>query len=77
MDEQPNLREFIDEVSSFDEEASPAPAAKAATDLPVIGEVVEIAGSGSQIRMRHDVLVSLQSNRDPAVSMSGQVGSQV
>ena len=77
MDEQPNLRQFIDEVSSFDEEASPAPAAKAGPELPVIGEVVEIAGSGSQIRMRHDVLVSLQSNPDPAVSMSGQVGSQV
>jgi len=77
MTEQPNLRQFIDEVSSFDEDASPAPAAKAAAELPVVGEVVEIAGSGSQIRMRHDLLVKLQSHADPAVAMSGQVGSQV
>jgi len=77
MNEQPNLRQFIDEVSSFDEEASSSVAAKAAAALPAVGQVVEIAGSGSRIQMRHDVLVSLQSHPDPAVAMSGQVGSQV
>lgn len=76
MDEQPNLREFINEVSSFTEEAPvSAPAAK--NDLPVIGKVVEIAGSGSRVQMPASVLHALQSHADPSVAMSGQVGSQV
>jgi uncharacterized protein len=77
MDEQPNLRQFIDEVSSFDEEAAPASAKGSAPALDPIGKVVEIAGSGSLIRIKAQVLVDLQSNPDPAVAMSGQVGSQV
>jgi hypothetical protein len=77
MDEQPNLRQFIDEMSSFDEDAAPKAAKGSAPDLPSIGEVVEIAGSGSRIQMKTEVLVKLQSHSDPAVAMSGQVGSQV
>jgi uncharacterized protein len=77
MDEQPNLREFIDEVSSFDEDQVPKPKRGAAPDLPIVGKVVEIAGSGSRIRMKADALLSLHTNPDPAVAMSGQVGSQV
>jgi hypothetical protein len=77
MDEQPNLRQFIDEMSSFDDEAAPEAAKASAPDLPSVGEVVEIAGSGSRIRMKSDVLATLQSHGDPAVAMSGQVGSQV
>ncbi|HLO19304.1 MAG TPA: ATP-binding protein, partial [Sphingomicrobium sp.] len=78
MDDQPNLREFLNEVSSFSEETSPAPAkAPAAAQLASIGEVVEIAGSGSQIRMNGAALTALQSHADPSVAMSGQVGSQV
>jgi len=77
MDEQPNLREFIDEVSSFDEEPAPKSARGKDAELPSIGDVLEIAGSGSRIRMKADVLGSLQSSSDPAVAMSGQVGSQV
>ena len=77
MDEQPNLRQFIDEMSSFDDEAAPKAAKASAPDLPSVGEVVEIAGSGSRIRMKSDVLATLQSHGDPAVAMSGQVGSQV
>ena len=42
-----------------------------------IGKVVEIAGSGSQIRMDAAALAALQSHTDPSVAMSGQVGSQV
>ena len=50
MDEQPNLREFLNEVSSFSEDASsPAPAKSSPGKLAAIGAVVEIAGSGSQI----------------------------
>src|SRR5690349_20290289 len=78
MDEQPNLREFLNEVSSFsEEEAAPAPTKSAPAKLDAIGQVVEIAGSGSQIRMNGAALMALQSHSDPSVAMSGQVGSQV
>jgi hypothetical protein len=80
MDEQPNLRKFVDEVSSFSEEGSSDPkTAKAAAAVPAgpIGRVVDIAGSGSQIRMDAAAMMALQSNPDPSVAMSGQVGSQV
>jgi uncharacterized protein len=78
MSDQPNLREFLNEVSSFSEEDAPAPAAKASQNsLPAIGQVVEIAGSGSQIRMDAATLTALQSHADPSIAMSGQVGSQV
>ena len=78
MDDQPNLREFLNEVSNFTEEAAPAPVKSgAAPDLGAIGDVVEIAGSGSQIRMNAAALTALQSHADPSVAMSGQVGSQV
>src|SRR3954468_5153905 len=77
MDEQPNLREFINEVSNFTDEA-PASPAKGKTAAPkAIGKVVEIAGSGSQIRMDGATINSLMSHSDPSVAMSGQVGSQV
>ena len=77
MNEEPNLRQFIDEVSSFDEEKAAKPQRGPAPELPSVGLVISIAGSGSQIRMQRDVLMSFQSNPDPAVAMSGQVGSQV
>ncbi|HXS49091.1 MAG TPA: DUF87 domain-containing protein [Sphingomicrobium sp.] len=77
MDDQPNLREFLNEVSNFTEETTPAPAESAPQRLGVIGEVVEIAGSGSQIRLNAETVASIQSHKDPSVAMSGQVGSQV
>src|SRR5690242_15689038 len=78
MDEQPNLREFLNEVSSFSEEQTPAAPVRAKPQaLAAIGEVVEIAGSGSQIRMNGAALSALQTHSDPSVAMSGQVGSQV
>jgi hypothetical protein len=77
MDDQPNLREFLNEVSSFSEETTPAPAKSLPAQLGAIGDVVEIAGSGSQIRMNAAALSTLQSHADPSVAMSGQVGSQV
>ncbi|MGH6659149.1 MAG: ATP-binding protein, partial [Sphingomicrobium sp.] len=76
MDEQPNLREFINEVSSFTDDET-QPKAKKDTSLPVIGQVIEIAGSGSRVRMEAATLASLQAFPDPSVAMSGQVGSQV
>src|SRR4029079_2668214 len=78
MDDRPNLREFLNEVSSFQEDEVPAAPAKPAGPAPkAIGTVVEIAGSGSQIRMDAATVAGLQSHKDPSVAMSGQVGSQI
>jgi hypothetical protein len=77
MDEQPNLREFINEVSNFTDEAPASPAKGKAAAPNAVGQVVEIAGSGSQIRIDAAALTALQSHSDPSVAMSGQVGSQV
>ena len=78
MNDQPNLRQFLDEVNSFAEDPSgaPAPAQSGKTTAP-IGKVLEIAGSGSQICIDASELMKLQSHSDPAMTMSGQVGSQV
>ncbi|HUP68163.1 MAG TPA: DUF87 domain-containing protein [Sphingomicrobium sp.] len=77
MDEQPNLSEFLSEVSNFAEEAPAAPAKAKGPSLGPIGHVVEIAGSGSQIRVDAAALAALQNHSDPSVGMSGQVGSQI
>jgi hypothetical protein len=78
MTEQPNLRQFLDEFSEFSEDSPAArPAAGPQAKLPPIGQVVEIAGSGSQIRMDAAALASLHDHADPSIAMSGQVGSQV
>jgi len=77
MDERPNLREFLNEVSNFAEEAPATEAIAGDRALSAIGEVVEIAGSGSQIRMNAANLLALRAHTDPSVGMSGQVGSQI
>ena len=77
MDERPNLSEFLNEVSSFAEEQQSSPTKGKAEAMSAIGEVVEIAGSGSQIRMNAANLMALQSHSDGSVAMSGQVGSQI
>jgi hypothetical protein len=78
MNDQPNLRQFLDEVNSFTEEDSaPSTAASSPKTLAPIGKVLEIAGSGSQICMDAKQLAALQAHSDPSVAMSGQVGSQV
>jgi len=77
MNDQPNLRQFLDEVSSFSEEAAGAPGKTSSKTLAAIGKVLDIAGSGSQICMDSRQLAALQSHSDPSVAMSGQVGSQV
>ena len=68
MDDQPNLREFLNEVSSFTEDTNAAPATGKAAALSAIGEVIEIAGSGSQIRIDGAVLAALQNHADPSVA---------
>src|SRR5215210_5062168 len=77
MDEQPNLREFINEVSNFTDEAPAAPAKSKGPNLGPIGHVVEIAGSGSQIHLDAAALSTLHAHKDPSVASSGQVGSQI
>jgi len=78
MNDQPNLRQFLDEVNSFADEPQGTPAtAQSGKALPHIGKVLEIAGSGSQICIDPAELNKLQGHSDPAVQMSGQVGSQV
>ncbi|MFL6731929.1 MAG: ATP-binding protein, partial [Sphingomicrobium sp.] len=78
MNEQPNLRDFLNEVSSFQEEEAPVAAPRApAPALAPMGKVVEIAGSGSQIVLDAATVATLQSHKDPSVAMSGQVGSQI
>ncbi|NVD26331.1 ATP-binding protein [Parasphingorhabdus flavimaris] len=58
--------------------ASPAPAAAAKrTEGHQIGEVIEIAGSGSKVVMDCATLTNLLEHPDPTVKMAGQVGSQV
>ena len=78
MDDQPNLQQFLSEVSNFTgEEAAPAGPSAVAPQIPAIGQVVDIAGSGSQVCLDAAILNSLSTHSDPSVAMSGQVGSQV
>jgi hypothetical protein len=78
MDEQSNLQNFVNEISSFSEEGTAPKAALApVANLQPIGFVDEIAGSGSRIRMEGAVLASYADHKDPSVATSGQVGSQV
>ena len=78
MDEQSNLQNFVNEISSFsDDGTAPRPAAAPVAKLQPIGTVVEIAGSGSRISMDGAVLASLAEHSDLSVATSGQVGSQV
>ena len=78
MDDQPNLREFLNEVSNFAEGSTATSTAPSSAEKGVaIGQVFEIAGSGSQIRMDGAALTAIQTHADPSVAMSGQVGSQV
>src|SRR5689334_20690637 len=78
MDEQSNLQNFVNEITSFgDEGGAPKPAFAPVANLESIGFVDEIAGSGSRIRMEASVLAGLANHSDPSVATSGQVGSQV
>ncbi len=77
-----NLKQFLDEMSSYSEEDHAATAggrvsSSSGAKLPPIGSVVEIAGSGSRVVMDAARLHELAAHPDPSVSMSGQVGSQV
>src|SRR5689334_8834350 len=77
MNDQPNLRQFLDEMSSFTDGVPMTAPTGNAESFDAMGKVVEIAGSGSLICMDGASLAALQSHEDPSVAMSGQVGSQV
>lgn len=78
MTDQPNLKQFLDEMSNYsDTEAGGAATSSSRNAVPAIGQVVEIAGSGSRVVMDGQRLLDLQGHADPSIAMSGQVGSQV
>jgi len=78
MTDNPNLKQFVDEMSSYSDEGAPAHASSAPrAQLPAIGHVIDIAGSGSQVHMHAERLIELETHQDPSVAMSGQVGSQI
>jgi hypothetical protein len=77
MTEQPSLKQFLDELSSYSDTDEASSAASGQASAPPIGRVLEIAGSGSRIWMDFERLQMLASHADPSVAMSGQVGSQV
>src|SRR6478735_1066784 len=79
MNEQPNLQQFVDHLSSYSDDNAqtggrvPGPS----SSVGEIGTVVEIAGSGSRIAMNVAQLHALAEHQDPSIAMAGQVGSQV
>ncbi|MGH6706000.1 MAG: ATP-binding protein [Sphingomicrobium sp.] len=77
MTDQPSLKQFLDELSSYSETEGSPDASAANAAAPPIGRVLEIAGSGSKIWMDFGRLQMLATHADPSVAMSGQVGSQV
>ena len=78
MNDQPDLQQFVNQLASYsrDEAEQAAPLPKGAPQPP-IGHVMEIAGSGSKVVLDAQRLLNLQGHSDPALAMSGQVGSQV
>src|SRR4029453_5646647 len=79
MNEQPNLQQFVDHLSSFSDETASTGGAvpNPANSVPAIGTVQEIAGSGSRVSMDAVQLHALLDHKDPSIAMAGQVGSQV
>ncbi|MEO6579857.1 MAG: DUF87 domain-containing protein, partial [Sphingomicrobium sp.] len=79
MNDEPNLQQFVDRLSSYSDETSQAGGAVplAGDKMPVIGTVQEIAGSGSAVSMDAALLHKLSTSSDLSVAMAGQVGSQV
>ncbi len=79
MNEEPNLQQFVDKLSSYSDDTVLAGTAVPVTDekTPTIGIVQEIAGSGSSVTMDAGLLHQLAASRDKSVAMAGQVGSQI
>lgn len=74
MTDQPSLKQFLDELNEYsDRDATVG----AGVHVPPIGQVLEIAGSGSRVIMDGATLAEMMGHDDPSVAMSGQVGSQI
>jgi uncharacterized protein len=56
---------------------TPQSAPRPSTNLHLIGNVIEIAGSNSQVSIDSATLGRLMDNADPSIAMAGQVGSQI
>jgi hypothetical protein len=72
----PATRPLPDQDSETHIEANRGAASKR-SEGHKIGEVIEIAGSGSKVLMDTAILSGLLDHPDPTVKMAGQVGSQV
>ncbi len=74
MDDTSSLNQFLHEMNAYGE-AEPVlahvPARGPAIALPPIGQVLEIAGSGSQVSMSVAALAALLESSDPSLAMSG------
>ncbi len=79
MNDEPNLQQFVDKLSSYSDDAAQTGTAIPAVDekMPSIGIVQEIAGSGSCVSMDAALLNQLLTSPDLSVAMAGQVGSQI
>jgi hypothetical protein len=77
MTDQPSLKQFLEELSSYSETDGTTASSADHAAAPPIGRVLEIAGSGSRIWMDFSRLQMLLTHSDPSVAMAGQVGSQV
>jgi hypothetical protein len=76
MTDQPSLKQFLDELSNYSDHESGSGGSSGGA-VPAIGQVLEIAGSGSRVVMDTALLMELQGHGDQSIAMSGQVGSQV
>ncbi|WP_084607470.1 ATP-binding protein [Sphingomonas jaspsi] len=74
MTDQPSLKQFLDELNEYSDRDA---VGGAGVHVPPIGQVLEIAGSGSRVIMDGATLAEMMGHDDPSVAMSGQVGSQV
>ena len=79
MNDEPNLQQFVDKLSSYSDDNALAGTAVPAigNKMPSIGIVQEIAGSGSSVTMDASLLHQLATSPDKSVAMAGQVGSQI
>ena len=79
MNEEPNLQQFVERLSSYSDDSVQAGTAvpAAGEKMPAIGIVQEIAGSGSSVSMDAALLHKLATSADKSVAMAGQVGSQI
>ena len=72
-----NVHSFPQENGETDFSARPLGKGRLSPLHEMIGQVVEIAGSGARVEIAGRRLSELSSDPDPSVAMSGQVGSQI